>query len=531
MSKIPESRTFPRLVAELAHRYPERPAIVGSGRRIDYRALQAETLRIARRLYQLDVAPGDKVAVLMGNQPEWISTVLAIVSLGAVAVPLNTWATPSELEYLISHSDATLLVAAPSYLKSDYGQIMRGFEPLATRFPLLRGILGVGPAAALPAGWAPLFDGATDSETVGDAALAAVFAAVQPDDVALILYTSGSTAAPKGVQLQHRGLIENSWATGERQRITEHDKLWLGVSLFWGMASATALWNIIAHGACVVLQEHFDAGEALRLIEAERCSVFYGTPNMIQAMFEHPERPARDLSSLRTGGTSGMREHMLRAMELGITQICNIYGLTESHGHTHMSDAGDSAEQRAANQGRLMPGFQAKVVDATGAEVAPGTVGELLLKGYITAGYYKQEELTAQSYDADGYFRTGDLVCMDEQDCMQFRGRLKEMIKSGGINISPVEVEFMLKKYPGVAMAQVVGVPDPVQNEILAAVIVPLEGVTLDSEAIIGFCRVNMAAYKVPRLLRIVREAELPLTTTGKYQKNKLAETFFGGQQ
>ncbi len=529
MSLIPRSRTIPQLVNELACTYATHEAVVGSGQRLTYLDLQTETLRVARVLYSLNVCAGDKVAILMGNRPEWISCALAIASLGAVAVPLNTWATPSELEYLIQHSDSTYVIATPTFLKANYGDILQNFEPLSARFPLFRGVLGLGVACdALPACWTPLFDGVADVNPVNDTAIARAYSAVQPTDIALMLFTSGSTAKPKGVLLNHVGLIENSWNTGERQHLTAHDRLWLAVSLFWGMASATAMWNLLAHGGCIVLQDYFEVREALRLIEAERCTVFYGTPNMVQALFEHPDRATRDLSSLRTGGTSGTPDMMARVMALGVTDICNIYGLTETHGHTHMSDSHESAVQRMGTLGKVMPGTVQKVVAPDGTEVPVGTVGELMLKGYITPGYYKQDEQTAQSFDADGYFKTGDLVCLDADGYLQFRGRLKELIKSGGINVSPLEVEFVLKAHPSISMVQVVGVPDDTLNEIVAAAIVLKEGAVLTAEDIIDFCKPKVAAYKVPRRIAFITETELPLTTTGKIQKNLIAGKIFG---
>ena len=157
--------------------------------------------------------------------------------------------------------------------------------------------------------------------------------------MAYLLYTSGSTSLPKGVQLQHYALIENMWQIGERQKVTEHDRLWLAVSLFWGLGCENALFNVLTHGGCVVLQEHFDAGEALALIERERCTLFYGTPNMAQALHEHPERARRDLSSLRGGATIGTPEQIMRVVELGAREVCNIYGLTETYGNCNVADA------------------------------------------------------------------------------------------------------------------------------------------------------------------------------------------------
>src|SRR5690606_23928607 len=155
-------------------------------------------------------------------------------------------------------------------------------------------------------------------------------AAIDPEDVTYLLYTSGSTSTPKGVQIQHYGLVENMWNLGNRMHVTEEDRLWLAVSLYWGLGCEHALFNLLTHGGCVVLQEHFEAGEALRLIEEERCTLFYGMANMAQAMAEHPDRPKRDLSSLRSGGSVGSPDQFERIRSLGAKEICHIYGLTET---------------------------------------------------------------------------------------------------------------------------------------------------------------------------------------------------------
>jgi fatty-acyl-CoA synthase len=330
------------------------------------------------------------------------------------------------------------------------------------------------------------------------------------------------------VQLQHYALIENMWQIGERQKVTEHDRLWLAVSLFWGLGCENALFNVLTHAGCVVLQEHFEAGEALALIERERCTLFYGTPNMAQALHEHPDRARRDLSSLRGGATIGTPEQIMRVVELGAREVCNIYGLTETYGNCNVADAADPLEKRLASVGRPLDGVDQRIIDPeTGGVLPPGEVGEIRVKGYVTCGYYKDPARTAESFDEHGYFRTGDLGVADADGSLHFRGRIKEMVKTGGINVAPVEVEEVLMSHPGVHAAFVTGVPDPQRDEVLAAVIVRKPGATLSEEDVCTFCRKALAAYKVPRLVRFVAEHELPLTTTGKLQKNRLAATFF----
>ena len=526
MATMPVSRTVPDLIDELARRHPDREALVGSGQRYTYGQLRFEARRTARALHELGVRRGDKVAILMGNRPEWLIADFAITLLGGVMVGVNTWATARELEYILGHSDTRLLITADRFLKYDYRALLQALEPHRERLPQLARIVGVGDA--VPDGWFRYADLAPLAERVPEAAIDAAQRAVAPVDVAYLLYTSGSTSLPKGVQLQHYALIENMWQIGERQRVTEHDRLWLAVSLFWGLGCENALFNVLTHGGCVVLQEHFDPGEALALIERERCTLFYGTPNMAQALHEHPDRPQRDLSSLRGGATIGTPEQIMRVVQLGAREVCNIYGLTETYGNCNVADAADPLERRLASVGRPLAGVDQRIVDPqTGRVLPPGEVGEIRVKGYVTTGYLKDPVRTAESFDAQGYFKTGDLGCADADGYLQFRGRIKEMVKTGGINVAPVEVEEVLMSHPDVHAAFVTGVPDALRDEVLAAVIVRKPGATLSEEEVCAFCRKALAAYKVPRLVRFATEDELPLTTTGKLQKNRLAGTFF----
>lgn len=523
---IPVSRTIPRLLRELAGTHAQCEALVGSGRRLNHAELHTEVMHCARSLYRHGVRPADKVAILMGNRPEWIVSALAIASLGATMVALNTWVTTHELEYLIAHSDTRFLIAAPTFMKYDYRQMLAELAPLDRRFPQLQAVLAVG--SEIPAGWLPLNAQADTVDVRGDQAIAECFSRVQPTDVAFLLYTSGSTSRPKGVQLQHFALIENPYQIGERQHVTQKDRLWLAVSLFWGLGCVNALMNMLTHGACIVLQEQFDAAEALKLIETEKCTLFYGTPNMAQALHEHPDRAARDLSSLRGGMAMGSREQIMRVIALGASEICNVYGMSETYGNSHVTDAGDPLELRLKSCGRPLPGVMQKIVGPDGQEQPPGTVGEIRIKGYVTSGYYKDEALLKQSLDANGYFATGDLGYVDEEGYLYFHGRLKEMVKTGGINVAPAEVEAVLMSHGAVELAQVVGVPDAVRDEILAAVVVLKPSAVLSADELIRYCRDTLAAYKVPRLVRFVEEQELPLTNTGKIQKSRIAATFFG---
>jgi fatty-acyl-CoA synthase len=526
---MPAGRTIPGLLDELAARFPAREALVGGGRRYTYAALREEVRAFAKGLQALGIRKGDMVAILMGNKPEWIIADLAICSLGAIMVAVNTWVTSRELGYVLGHSDARILIASDHFLKNDYFSMLETLEPLSRSTPRLGSIIHVGARTYRDS--IPFADVAARGRSVPDADLAAAARAIDPGDVAYLLYTSGSTSTPKGVQLQHYALIENMWHIGERMHVTEHDRLWLAVSLFWGLGCENALFNLLTHGGCVVLQESFEPGEALRLIEAERCTLFYGTPNMAQALSDHPDRRKHDLSRLRSGGTVGTPEQVSRVADLGAREICNIYGLTETYGNCTVTDAAEPLNVRIASVGRPLPGVDLRIVDpATDKVLPPGEVGEIRVKGYVTIGYYNDADRSRAAFDPNGYFITGDLGLLDAQGRLYFRGRIKEMIKTGGINVAPVEVEETLMAHPAVKLACVTGIPDAQRDEIVAALIVCRPGETVNEADLLAdllaHCRRELAAYKVPRLIKFISEAELPLTVTGKLQKNRLAEFF-----
>jgi fatty-acyl-CoA synthase len=349
---------------------------------------------------------------------------------------------------------------------------------------------------------------------------------VSPSDVCYILYTSGSTATPKGVTLAHGGVIENGFNIGERQHLTPADRLWLAVPLFWSFGSANALPAILTHGGCAVLQESFEPGEALELLERERCSVYYGMANMARAMLEHPDRGRRRLDSMRTGLTIGLAEDIEMTMEaVGARELCNVYGSTETYGNCAVTDAHDPLAWRLHTQGLPLPGMDIRVADPETRRPLPaGEVGELCVAGHVTPGYFRAPELDAAAFDAEGYFHTGDLGLVGGDGRVRFRGRLKEMIKTGGINVAPLEVESVLLQHPGVKQAYVVGVPDRDKDEVVVAVLELHEAAPADAGAIVAFCRERLASYKVPTRLVFRKAEELPRTPTGKIHKPGLRE-------
>ena len=291
----PASHTLPDLLDELAARQPEHELLVDAtgGVRWSYAETRARARRLARGLLRLGVRRGDRVALLMSNRPEWLPIDFAVTLLGGVLVPISTWSRPRELEYVLGHCAASVLLTQPRFGSLDYLAALAEMGGAgAARLPHLRQVVVCGgEAAEVPAGVLPSLDALAErGADVSDAALEAAQRAVTPDDVAYILYTSGTTSTPKGVQLAHGGLIENGWHIGERQHLTPADRMWMGISLFWSFGCANALPAVMTHGGTIVLQEQIEPAASLALIERERCTVYYGTPNIAQALIEHPDR-------------------------------------------------------------------------------------------------------------------------------------------------------------------------------------------------------------------------------------------------
>ena len=525
----PASRTLGGLLDELTAARPDAEVVVSRDRRLTRAALAAQVDAFGRALLAAGVRRGDRIALLAPNCPEWIVAALAIAKVGAVAAAISTFSTPRELLWALEHSGASVLVTVEAF------RGRRFLAPLHEACPeLARTAPGALRSARLPELRAvvsldgPGHDGvfaASEFVATGagirEAALAAAARAVDPRDVCYLLYTSGSTAEPKGVTLAHGHLVANGFEIGQRQHLSAGDRLWLAVPLFWSFGSANALPAILTHGGCVVLQEAFEPGEALELLERERCSVYYGMANMARALLEHPDRGRRRLDAMRTGLTIGLPEDIEMTIEaVAARELCNVYGSTETYGNCAVTDAHDALEIRLHTQGRPLPGMEIRAVDPeTRRVLPPGEAGELSVRGLVTPGYHAAPQLDALAFAADGSFLTGDLGLIDADGRVRFRGRLKEMIKTGGVNVAPLEVEQVLLQHPDVTQAHVVGVPDRERDEIVVAAIELRAGAAADAAALLACCRDRLASYKVPARLSFRAADELPRTPTGQIHK------------
>src|SRR5881628_41297 len=498
----PGSRTLGALIDELAAARPDGDAIVFRGERLTFAALRDRSDAIARAFLAVGVRKDDRIAILLPNRPEWLIAAFAAAKVGAVSVAISTFSTAREIAWTLEHAQPTVVVTMEGFRGRGYLRAIHDVCP-----ELGRAEPGMLQSERLPV-------------------LPAAQAAVSAVDVCYILYTSGSTATPKGVMLAHGGVIDNGFDIGERQHLTAADRVWLAVPLFWSFGSANALPAILTHGGTLVMQESFEPGEALALLDGERCSVYYGMANMARAILEHPERPRRALAAMRTGLTIGLPEDVAMTMEaVNARQLCNVYGATETYGNCAVTDAHDRSEERLTTQGLPLPGMQIRVVEpGSDRPLPPDEVGELRVRGRVTPGYYRDAEQTRAAFDADGFFVTGDLGTVGGDGRIRFRGRLKEMIKTGGINVAPLEVEAVLLAHPAVKQAYVVGLSDRGKGEVAAAAVELHEGATATAEALTVFCRERLASYKVPARIIFRKAGEFPLTATGKVQKPRLRE-------
>jgi fatty-acyl-CoA synthase len=539
MGTRPASRTLGDLLDEMAAAAPHSEAVVFRETRLDYAALKAGADEFARALLAVGVRRGDRVALLITNRPEWLVAAFGAAKIGAIVAAISTFSTPRELGWALEHSGATVLVTLDAFHGRDFVEALHELcpelhtsEPGALhsdRLPELRAIISIG--GTTPAGVFSWQDFLALGAAIEAKALAIAQDAVGPSDVCYILYTSGSTAMPKGVMLAHGNIVANGFDIGERMHLGVADRVWLAVPLFWSFGSANALPAIMTHGGCLVLQETFEPGEALALIECERCTVYYGMANMARALREHPAHPGRRLGAMRTGLTIGPPEDIAMTIAaIGAEALCNVYGSTETYGNCAVTDANDPLPVRLSSQGRPLPGMTIRVLDLETRQLLPqGEIGELAVAGYVTPGYYRAPELDAAAFDAEGFFLSGDFGSIGPDGRIRFRGRLKEMIKTGGVNVAPLEVEEVLLQHPDIVQAYVVGLPDAAKGEIVAAAVELRGGAIADSAAILAFCRERLAHYKVPVRLVLRSAEDLPRTTTGKIHKPTLARELASG--
>ena len=532
--------TFPQVLDRMVEEFPDQYCFKYTT--LDYTRTYEEFRddvdTFARALVSLGVRPGMKVAVWATNVPAWYITFWATTKIGAVLVTVNTAYKIHEAEYLLRQSDTHTLVMIESALDSNYRKIINEIcpeiagtkpgDPLhCKRLPFLRNVITVDfkqPGCLT-------FDEAMDRcELVPLEEVKRMAAAVQPDDVCNMQYTSGTTGFPKGVMLTHYNVVNNGKCIGDRMGLSTADRMMIQVPMFHCFGMTLSMTSSMTHGATMCPMPYFSAKASLACINQERITCFNGVPTMFIAMFNHPDYRKTDFSYMRTGIMAGAGcppELMKRAAqpdEMNMYGIVSVYGQTECAPGNTMSSWTDSLEVRTETVGYDFPHVECKIIDPeTGEEVGVGVNGEFCARGYNTMkGYYKMPQATKDTIDEDGWLHSGDLACRDENGCYRITGRLKDMIIRGGENIYPKEIEEFIYTHPAVKDVQVIGVPDKKYGEEIFASIVLKEKDSITTEEMFQYIKASMARHKVPKYIEFVDA--FPMNAAGKVLKYKMRE-------
>ena len=496
--------------------FPDRDAAVLGGRRLSYGALAAEIERCARALVAYGIAPGDRIAMLSTPRPEYLVVFLASARIGAIWLGLNPVHRLAEHRQILGDSQPRLLFGFPQLRDRDHRQDLKD---LTMELACIESLVVMGEGEGLGIGYEEFLE---RGRSVQAEAYAAAVAAVKADDVALIVYTSGSTGGPKGAMITHRNLVHCATV---QDRLFPVDPLIVLCNLPVSHIASSS--DIVSHaligGGTIVFQERFDPAAALALIERERISCLLQISTMLQRMLAVPDRRARDTSSLRLLFFEGapMPADQIPELQKMARTVVTAWGLTESSCSVTYTAAGDPLDVLAETVGRAAPGYELQILGADSKPAAHGEAGEVLVRGpCVMAGYFRQPEATAMAIDAEGWLHSGDIGRFDAAGRLRIIGRIKEMFKSGGYNIYPREIEMVLESHPAVSLAAVVAMPDPLYREIGCAFLLRKPGSELEAEALSAWCRARLANYKIPK--RFVIRDELPLLPIGKLDKTAL---------
>jgi fatty-acyl-CoA synthase len=526
--------TVGALLSALSNDQPDREALVYShaGLRWTFRQLNDEARRMARGLMAHGIRRGDHVALWATNVPEWIVLQFALAKLGAILVTVNTSLKAAEIDYLLTQNETSTLITIRGFRGVDYlhelGKVgvIGDSDVRRRRFPHLQRVIFIGEGA--PAELLAYSDVRHAASRVTDGELDAEERAVELDDVINMQYTSGTTGFPKGVMLTSRNIVNNGYWLAQGLAFTPDDRLCLCVPLFHCFGCVIGVLGAYTHGACLCPVESFDARQVLETVERERCTALYGVPTMFLAELEDPEFSRFDLTSLRTGIMAGALcpEPLMRKVidKMHLPEMTIAYGLTETSPGLTQTPRNASLDERTQTVGKVMAEIELRIVDpATGQEVATGERGELWARGYVVMkGYYNMPEQTAAAITPDGWLRSGDQASIDTEGNVRITGRIKDLIIRGGENVSPKEVEDVLRQHPAIADVSVYAVSSEFFGEEVAAAIRPHPGAAIDAADVTGFCLQRLARFKVPRFMRVVDG--FPMTASGKIQKFRLRE-------
>ena len=514
----------------------DRLLLVCDAERISYAEADRESARLARGLIAIGAGKGTHVGLLYPNGVSVIVGMLAAARIGAVVVPFSTFATAREIQEQLVGSDVAILLTASSYRSHDYVQRLRKILSAAefdseerifsTAVPQLR-CIGVSYAAGADRRTRDIDNIYRLAETVDGELLDAMEDDVDGSDPLAIVYTSGSSSAPKGVVHTHAGMLGHQRNLNRIRGLTAQDKMFCNSPFFWIGGIGFAVLATLVAGSTLLCSNATDAGEALDLLEAERPTMTNGFVAGIAQLARHPSLARRDLSSMRRGNLFPIMAPDTRPADPELRH--NMLGMTETGSVNLLSgDDTDQPEHRRGSFGKPAPGFDTKIVDPDSAEIVePGDVGEFCVRGpYVMQRYYGRSR--EECFDGDGWFHTGDLVRTDAEGFHYFIGRRDAMIKTAGANVAPAEVEKAIATVTGGVVAHVVGIPDAERGQVVAAAVVT-DGVRqFDESALADALKSELSAYKIPRRFVALSRSEVPMLSSGKIDVPRLKALFDG---
>jgi fatty-acyl-CoA synthase len=530
--------TMGDLLLSAADRYPETLALVFPDSQYTYRELASRALLRARSLQALGVKPRDHVGILMPTCPAFVEIFFAAAMCGAVVVPINARYRSQELNYVIENGDiATLVTTDATAEQVNFVERLAGALPALKSqadprrlrmpgMPALRNIVLMGDSES--PGFVPQHEFDALARTASEENVHRARIGVRVRDVGLMLYTSGTTANPKGCLITHEAQVRNSIALGRhRYRLTHEDRFWSPLPMFH-IASVLPMLAIFDVGGTYLTMSYFDPGVALDMLERYEVTATYPCfVTIMQGLIYHPNFARVDLSRIKLMNSNfavqppAVAESIMSAMPQAV-QVGS-FGMTETAGTVCTGSPDEPESLRITRLGKPLPGLEVRIVDAeSGRDAGMNQHGEVLVRGYsVLEGYYKDAEKTALAIDTDGWFHTGDIGSLDVHGTIMFHGRYKDMLKVGGENVAAAEIEALLGRHPAVKLAQVVGIPDAKYVEVPAA-FVELKPGSLATEAdLVSFCKCEVAAFKVPRVVRFVDEWPM---SSSKIQKFRLRE-------
>jgi acyl-CoA synthetase (AMP-forming)/AMP-acid ligase II len=492
-----------------AARFPDHEAVVDGEVRLTFAELRDQAVTVARALMASSVAPGDRVALWAPNSAAWIVASFGIYAAGAVLVPLNTRYRGEEAGHILRTSGARLLLTVTNFLDTSYVDLLEGIPGLDA----VREIVVVD--GDVPDGTTGWRDFLARADGVAEPAVAARIAAIGSDDTSDIIFTSGTTGAPKGAMLAHGASVRTYLEWSELVDLREGDRYLVVYPFFHTAGLKSGVLACLLRGATIHPQAVFDVPSVLALVVKERITMLPGPPTVFQTILNHPDLASFDLSSVRSSvtGAAVVPVEVIRQMRevLHIRTVVTGYGMTETTGTISMCRFDDAPEVIATTVGRPIPGVEVRIE----------ADGEILVRGFnVMQGYFNDEVATKEAFD-DGWLRTGDIGFVDDDGNLHITDRKKDMFIVGGFNAYPAEIEAVLLAHPAVAQVAVVGVPDERMGEAGVAFVVAKAGATVVPDDVLAWSWERMAKFKLSRVEVV---DALPLNPSGKVMKFKLRE-------